>query len=413
MTRGRHAARRQTRPGANAHRIADPERYNRSYLSARRSRAMRAITVLVVILAACGARRPGITIAITADGYVKVDGKAVTLDELGTWLAARREPLEELEWGGKASSIPVLLEAEDDALWGHVHWVMVVLAEQKLWRLSLPGGREAPLPRDAGIVPSGAPPDSRALVLRVVVLEGGVHALGDRRSRDIEELGRWIDAEPRDGIPSLIGGIAAEPRATWRQVRPLFDLLRHRGARRIEFQGGIPLPSDRMRSPLPPPTPGDLSWSGAFVVDYWSGPDVYEEPADAAIEEPEPDLPGEELVALLDSHRAAHQLDALAADDTLRRTASLHAREMDRLGYFGHFSPVPGNHSPSDRLATQGWPEERRHAELLAKADTAEAAFEALLAKPENAKVLADPAFRHAGVARSGDCWVVLLGAER
>lgn len=85
---------------------------------------------------------------------------------------------------------------------------------------------------------------------------------------------------------------------------------------------------------------------------------------------------------------------------------------MDRLGYFGHFSPVPGNRSPSDRLATQGWPEERRHAELLAKADTAEAAFEALLARPENVKVLADPAFRHAGVARSGDCWVVLLGGE-
>ncbi len=374
---------------------------------------MRMIALVLVLLAACGRKHPGITIAITRDGFVKVDGRAVTLDELGTWLAARREPLEELEWGGKASSIPVLLELEDDALWGHVRWVMVVLAEQRFWRLSLPGGREAPLPRDAGIVPSGPPPDGKALLFRIVVLEGGAYALADRRSRDVEELARWIDAEPRDGILCLIGGIAAGPRATWRQVRPLFDLLRHRGTRRIDFQGGIPLRSDRMRSPLPPPPPRDLRWSGAFVVDYWSGPGVYEEPADAAIEEPEPALPGEELVALLDSHRATHRLDALAADDTLGKTASLHAKEMDRLGYFGHFSPVPGNRAPGDRLAKQGWPEERRHAELLAKADTAEAALEAILGKPENAKVLADPAFKYAGVARSGDCWVVLLGAER
>ena len=71
-----------------------------------------------------------------------------------------------------------------------------------------------------------------------------------------------------------------------------------------------------------------------------------------------------------------------------------------------------GNRSPSDRLAKVGWPEERRHAELLAKAATAEEALKAILEKPENAKVLADPAFRYAGVAQSGDCWVVLLGAD-
>ena len=86
---------------------------------------------------------------------------------------------------------------------------------------------------------------------------------------------------------------------------------------------------------------------------------------------------------------------------------------MDRLGYYGHFSPVPGNHSPSDRLAKFGWPEKRSHAELLAKADSAEAALAAILKNPENGKILADPAFKYAGVAQSGDCWVVLLGAEK
>jgi hypothetical protein len=377
---------------------------------------MRTIGLVAFLLAACGSDPARLTIAITADGYVRVDGAAVTLDELGTRLAVRREaaPVEEFEWGGRASSLPVLLDVEDAALWGHVYWVMVVLAEQKFWRLALPGGRDAPLPRGAGIVPSGPPPDGKALLLRIVVLGGGAYALGDRVSRDVEELGRWIDAEAQDGILCRIGGIGAEPHASWQEVRPLFDLLRDRGARRIDFEGGIPPHGDRMRSPLPPPRRGDMParWSGAFVVDYWSDLDVYD-PVAEEIEEPEPALPDEEMLALLDSHRGTLRLEALVPEEALRKTASLHAKEMDRLGYFGHFSPVPGNRSPSDRLAKQGWPEGRRHAELLAQADTASAAFAAILAKPENAKVLADPAFRHAGVARSGRCWVVLLGAER
>jgi hypothetical protein len=51
--------------------------------------------------------------------------------------------------------------------------------------------------------------------------------------------------------------------------------------------------------------------------------------------------------------------------------------------------------------------------ELLAKAELAEAAFEAIVGEPESAKALADPKFKVAGVAVSGDCWVVLLGVER
>ena len=95
------------------------------------------------------------------------------------------------------------------------------------------------------------------------------------------------------------------------------------------------------------------------------------------------------------------------------RGGKAHADEMDRMGYFGHFSPVPGNHSPSDRLARFGWPEERRSRRAAREGKTADEAFDAILAKPENAAILADPAFKYAGVAQSGDCWVVLLGAER
>jgi hypothetical protein len=371
---------------------------------------MRKIGLVVLLLAACGSESAGITIAITAERFVKVDGKAVTLDELGTLLAARRDaaPLESL---GKASTLPVVLQIEDDALWRDVRWVMTVVEEQKLWRLSLPGGRDAPLPVDSTI--HTRPSDGVALLVRILVLDDGQYMLGDRKTRDIDEIGTWIATAERDGVLCSIGGIAAETCATWRRVRPAFDLLRSLRMKRIEFEYAIPPHRDRTRSPLSKARPGPFPtrWSGTFIVDFWSGSDEYEDPFGPETEEPVP--PDEGLVALLDSHRATHRLEALATDDTLRKTASLHAKEMDRLGYFGHFSPVPGNHSPSDRLATQGWPEERRHAELLAKADTEQAAFEAFLAKSENVAILADPAFRYVGAARSGDCWVVLLGANR
>lgn len=370
---------------------------------------MRKIGLVALLLAACGSEPAGITIAITADGYVKLDGKVVTLEELGAMLAARREagPREQFDHALDVSALPVVVEPEDDAAWAHLGWVIVVLAEQKLWRLSFHGGRDAPLPVDSGVCPISEPPDGVALLLRVLVREDGEYALGSRTTRDVAEIGTWIDAAPREGIACRIGVIRAQPRATWRNVRAVFDLLRGRGAKRIEFHDAIPPHADRARSPLPPPRSDALpaTWGGVSSAAHWSGTGYFEQDEELTLRHA--------LMILVAGHRHRLGLPSFGLDLALEQAARLHADEMDRLGYFGHFSPVPGNRSPSDRLAKQGWPEERRHAELLAKADTAEAAFEAFLAKPENAKILADPAFKYAGVARSGDCWVVLLGAER
>jgi uncharacterized protein YkwD len=145
-------------------------------------------------------------------------------------------------------------------------------------------------------------------------------------------------------------------------------------------------------------------------VDYYK-PDTYKEPDPQVLLTPHAG-PDDGLFALLDSRRADLGLHGFAPKEALRQTAKAHAEEMDRMGYYGHFSPVPGSRSPSDRLAKVGWPEERRHAELLAKAPTAEEAFEAIVSNRENVAILADAAFKYAGVAQSGDCWVVLLGAE-
>ncbi len=363
---------------------------------------------MILLLAACGGKHQGpapLTIAITADGFVKVDGKALTLDELGTLLAARRDaaPLEEFAGGARASSLPVRLDVEDDALWRHVNWVMTVLAEQRFWRLALPGGRNAPLPIDS--TGCGTPPVGKALLVRILVRQDGVYALGDRTTRDVAEVGTWIDAAPLAGIRYRIGMICARPRVPWRAVRPICDLLRERGVERIQlWDVRIPTREERRHSPLPPPRAELYRPSPGLVeVDYWSKWYFEEEPELS---------PEEDLTAILDGHRLDLGLSRFGSGDPLWKAARLHANEMDRMGYFGHFSPTPGNRSPSDRLAKVGWPEESRHSELLAKAESAEAAFAAILAKPENAAILADPAFKFAGVAQSGDCWVVLLGAE-
>jgi hypothetical protein len=123
------------------------------------------IGLVALLLAACGSVPDRVTIAITADGYVKLDGKAVTFDQLGTLLAVRRErgPREDVWQTEGVSALPVLLDPDDAAAWQHVGWVMTILAEQKFWRLSFPGGRTA-LQADTAIWPTNTEPDGQGLL---------------------------------------------------------------------------------------------------------------------------------------------------------------------------------------------------------------------------------------------------------
>jgi uncharacterized protein YkwD len=121
-----------------------------------------------------------------------------------------------------------------------------------------------------------------------------------------------------------------------------------------------------------------------------------------------PRAPG--FVGLLDEYRRAAGVAALSKDPVLTRAAEGHAAEMARLGYYGHFSPVPDRRSPDDRLAKEGWPADRPYFELLAVADTKEAALASWKAKPAYDRALLDPAYGVVGVARRGRIWVLLLG---
>ncbi len=47
---------------------------------------------------------------------------------------------------------------------------------------------------------------------------------------------------------------------------------------------------------------------------------------------------------------------ALHIQDQLTFAARGHSADMTRLGFFDHFSPVPGKRSPSDRIRAEGYP---------------------------------------------------------
>ena len=116
------------------------------------------------------------------------------------------------------------------------------------------------------------------------------------------------------------------------------------------------------------------------------------------------------LLEAVNGFRKERGLDWLHMDEILIRTANGHAEEMARLGYFGHFSPVPDRRTPDDRLAREGWPEARKGHEFIARAPDAETAFRGWLAKPDLKERLADADVKAAGIGRSDDYWVLIVG---
>lgn len=130
----------------------------------------------------------------------------------------------------------------------------------------------------------------------------------------------------------------------------------------------------------------------------------------AACGEPKPPR-ARDFLDLLEDYRRSAGVAAPARDEALTRAAEAHAAEMERLGYFGHYSPTPGNRTPDDRVQREGWPPDRRYSELLALADSADGALAAWKAKPELDRALVDAGYGVIGFARRGRHWVLLLGA--
>jgi uncharacterized protein YkwD len=105
------------------------------------------------------------------------------------------------------------------------------------------------------------------------------------------------------------------------------------------------------------------------------------------------------LVADVNRIRDRQGLPEVAVDDLLSRAALLHARDMARRGFFGHFSPDGG--SLPDRLSAIGfhWSVAAENIALDEDEPHANAAF--LQSAPHRANIL-DPRVRKIGVAAVG-----------
>lgn len=256
--------------------------------------------------------RPRVTIHLTSEGEVRVEAaelhfgdealkktmkvqpglESVTLDELGTHLdkAKRLYDLvqkvkggtgyDEVAPGVKASTLHVLVRADEAAPWEHVESLMTICAEQKIYKVHL-AARRGPeevalglfLPVDRGIQPLPAEPRTEVRVPLVIRAdaESAVFAYLDREHEDLGSFREYLRSS-RAGVgadATLIGEIRASRRTPVRHVLAALELFRAEGYEHVHaFSVVIPAPESRRRARLPPPetnrVPREVHGSAGF-----------------------------------------------------------------------------------------------------------------------------------------------------
>jgi biopolymer transport protein ExbD len=228
-------------------------------------------------------------IKVTRDGRILFAGKARSMKELLAALAR------------EGSRGPFELQADRDALWMHVQWVMAALGqaghkeahctvevagrgaegvvkvrlyrgvwEDKFWLLPDEEAERQPVHLAMEVVP--APRDRGA----TGPVTAEYHLGGDPTTvtQDPEAVGKWarsslgkLDEEQSFGV----GVIMASGAVPYRCVALALAALQEAGARELEVGLEALHPWDRDRKVLPPPPHADpiLRW---FVTDLWLGP---------------------------------------------------------------------------------------------------------------------------------------------
>jgi hypothetical protein len=250
-----------------------------------------------------------LVLELGADGRMRADGRAVTLDELGSYLYERHpdSPMDDVAL--RASDLDVVLRVAPDACWLHVQWMLTICVEEKFHRTWFEGsgGRLVRVfqPFEPVILPSNHQPDARALCVTIDIYqdEGGemLFRCGERFSRDVRAVDDWVADALQTGRPETfsmrVGEIRAPPRTACRHVLAVMEALAHSGIEKVLPHGfHIPQPAVRRNPVLPAPNaeryppsglgvrsvPYDPEFGGPFLID------------DEKIEEPAPDAPLEE-----------------------------------------------------------------------------------------------------------------------
>lgn len=111
----------------------------------------------------------------------------------------------------------------------------------------------------------------------------------------------------------------------------------------------------------------------------------------------------------LNAFRSGQGQGSVAPDSRLQRAALAHANDMERRGYFAHQSPDGG--TMSARIAASGY-RACAAAENIAQGQKTEAAvFAAWRDSAGHRRNMLGARYADYGLGRSGDTWVLLLGA--
>lgn len=113
------------------------------------------------------------------------------------------------------------------------------------------------------------------------------------------------------------------------------------------------------------------------------------------------------LADLVNRHRRARGLGALAWDPRVADVAAAHSRDMVRRGYFSHKNP--DGHTPFDRLLAGGV-EYRAAAENIAEGQSsAEQVFESWVSSAGHRRNLENPTHTHHGIGLHQRHWTHIL----
>lgn len=217
-----------------------------------------------------------VTVELTRYGVIKLDGKAVNLDQLGEVLKnaaikydAKMKGKGQSGWidipgGGKATKLFLMIRADRLAPWQHVQWLLTEAAMQRYYknyfvatRADGKAGRvQAFLPTDKGIKPNAEDPHEIMVSVHVVARKEKSqkwadlqvtmptefrYKFGDRESADVKVAAKWIgDARQvvKDSENAYARGeIKAGHKVPFEKIVELMSVMRAAGQRKIDFFG--------------------------------------------------------------------------------------------------------------------------------------------------------------------------------
>ncbi len=101
---------------------------------------------------------------------------------------------------------------------------------------------------------------------------------------------------------------------------------------------------------------------------------------------------------------------AVKIQDQLTLAARGHSEDMARLGFFDHFSPVPGKRSPSDRVQAAGYPMMGASENIHMGSGDPRGAHNSWIHSSGHHRNILMPAWREMGTGRSGRHWTQNFG---